>query len=546
MAAVNITREQLQDLIRGVIAEAAGGAAGAAGTASAASIVGPMGPCVLGRDKLKRTKKWADWLQEAENKMRFGGITEDGRKWDFLRSCPGGELMELWDKEVRVVYKATGEGADRVEGDTYDLVVVCGISLCKERHRLVSVTLEPLTTMYRRLVALTALAAMAAHAAYPPAALTARGRRVCAHAASHMPGPRCKSTTTVVKNTTTTLLKLVNRDRAIIELLRMEQGNRTFNEFLADIKDQTHLCHSWEKLTPEDMKRISLLGGLKDRTLAEKTIAEEYDLKRIIQAAVNREDSRTNAEAIRTRPTGNVHRLEVEETETNIGDTLHGDSHHDAKNKANNNIGDTLHGDHHGAKNKAETNIGDSLHGDPHNGPENKAETNIGDAIHGDHHGAKKKAETDNGDSLHGDSHHGAVNKAETDIGDNLHDDSHHNPKNKAKTNISDSHHGDHHGDHHCAKNKAKTDIGKSLHSARNKAETNIVDTLHDNHHGAKNKAETDISDSLHSTKNKAETDVCDNLHGDSHHDAKNKAEPTSGTPSMATPTTARHCRGAK
>ena len=92
----------------------------------------------------------------------------------------------------------------------------------------------------------------------------------------------------VVKNTTATLLKLVNRDRAIIKLLRMEQGSRTFNEFLADIEDQNHLCHSWEKLTPEDMKRISLLGGLKDRTLAEKAIAEEYDLKKIIQMADGR------------------------------------------------------------------------------------------------------------------------------------------------------------------------------------------------------------------------------------------------------------------
>ena len=188
--------------MRGVIAGAAGGAVGAVGSISAASLGGPMGPCILGRDKVKRPKKWADWLWEVENKMRFGGITENDRKWYFLRSCAGGggERMELWDKELRVVYTATRDGADRVEADTYDQVV---------------------------------------------------------------------------KNTTVTLLKLVNRDRAIIELLQMEQGSRTCNEFLADIEDQTHLCHSWEKLTPEDMKRISLLGGLKDRTLAEKAIAEE-------------------------------------------------------------------------------------------------------------------------------------------------------------------------------------------------------------------------------------------------------------------------------
>ena len=54
------------------------------------------------------------------------------------------------------------------------------------------------------------------------------------------------------------------------------------------------------------MKRISLLGGLKDLTLAEKALAKEYSLKQIIQAAVNRESSKTNDEALRNRPTGSL------------------------------------------------------------------------------------------------------------------------------------------------------------------------------------------------------------------------------------------------
>ena len=39
-------------------------------------------------------------------------------------------------------------------------------------------------------------------------------------------------------------------------------------DFLADEEDQRHLSHSGEELTGEDMKRISLLGGLKDKTWA--------------------------------------------------------------------------------------------------------------------------------------------------------------------------------------------------------------------------------------------------------------------------------------
>ena len=51
-----------------------GGSGG--GGAGAAAVVGPMGPCVLGKDKLKRPKKWSDWKKDAENKMRFLGVTE--------------------------------------------------------------------------------------------------------------------------------------------------------------------------------------------------------------------------------------------------------------------------------------------------------------------------------------------------------------------------------------------------------------------------------------------------------------------------------------
>ena len=79
----------------------------------------------------------------------------------------------------------------------------------------------------------------------------------------------------VVEDTKQTLLKLVSKDRAIIDLLRMEQGSRGFMDYLAEVEDQTHLCHNEESLTGEDMNRISLLGGLRDRTLVEKATAEE-------------------------------------------------------------------------------------------------------------------------------------------------------------------------------------------------------------------------------------------------------------------------------
>ena len=76
-----MTPDQLQTLIAVIQGGGGGGAAGAAG---AAAMVGPMGPCVLGKDKLKRPKKWTDWHKDAENKMRFSGITNSVQKMNFL------------------------------------------------------------------------------------------------------------------------------------------------------------------------------------------------------------------------------------------------------------------------------------------------------------------------------------------------------------------------------------------------------------------------------------------------------------------------------
>ena len=43
----------------------------AQGVSAAAAVVGSMPPCNVGKDKIKRFKKWSNWLKDAENKMRF-------------------------------------------------------------------------------------------------------------------------------------------------------------------------------------------------------------------------------------------------------------------------------------------------------------------------------------------------------------------------------------------------------------------------------------------------------------------------------------------
>ena len=77
-----LTAEQLQQLLAGAAAVAAQNAGAGAGAAAA----GQLAPCVLGREKTKRYQIFQDWITQAEAKMQFLGITEDGRKIAYLRS----------------------------------------------------------------------------------------------------------------------------------------------------------------------------------------------------------------------------------------------------------------------------------------------------------------------------------------------------------------------------------------------------------------------------------------------------------------------------
>ena len=202
--------------------------------------MGPMQHCHLGKDKIKRYKRWVNWIQDAENKVTFLRLNTDKEKIGFIRSCAGAELSDFWTKKARIKFvKILPDG-------------------------------------------LRGLEAQAAHTYQQ-----------------------------INDESQTALLKLVSRDRAIIDLLRLEQGTQSSINFLSEVEDQEHLCRMEEmSLASQDMQRMSLIVGMKDRTLAEKAIVEEYTLMQVIQAGVNRETSKANVEAIQARPHNTVHRVE--------------------------------------------------------------------------------------------------------------------------------------------------------------------------------------------------------------------------------------------
>ena len=238
-APVQLTNDQFQQLLQAAMARPVAPPDGAGMVAGAAAIVGEMPPCNLGKDRLRRYKKWKDWLREAENKMTFLQIQDEKAKLNFIRSCAGAELTTFWEKEARIRF------ADIARDE-------------------------------------------------------ARG---IAAAVAHTYGE-------VLEESKKALLKLISRDRAIIDLLRMEQGTRSFMDFLCEVEDQEYICRVEEQpITGDDLKRMSLIAGMKDRTLAEKAMAEEYSLTDLIKTAITRETSKANVEAMRARPTTNVNRV---------------------------------------------------------------------------------------------------------------------------------------------------------------------------------------------------------------------------------------------
>jgi hypothetical protein len=81
----------------------------------------------------------------------------------------------------------------------------------------------------------------------------------------------------VIAETEKSLLVIISRDRAVIDLLRLQQGDKTIMEFLGEAEDQVRLCRAKEKpITDDDLVRMALIAGMNDRNLAEKVLSEDY------------------------------------------------------------------------------------------------------------------------------------------------------------------------------------------------------------------------------------------------------------------------------
>ena len=123
----------------------------------------------------------------------------------------------------------------------------------------------------------------------------------------------------MLRDTRQEILKHVNRDRSLIDLLNMRQTSESWMAFIHDLEEAADLCQLETKpFTRDDAIRVAALAGMKDRNLAEKALAEKYSLTTLISTGSTRETSRATADALQGRgATSSVSRVDRQE----IGDS---------------------------------------------------------------------------------------------------------------------------------------------------------------------------------------------------------------------------------
>lgn len=106
----------------------------------------------------------------------------------------------------------------------------------------------------------------------------------------------------MLKDTRAEILKHVNRDRSLIDLLHMRQTSESWMAFIHDLEEAADLCQlETRPFTRGDAIRVAALAGMKDRNLAEKALAEQYTLKTLISTGSTRETSKATADALQGR-----------------------------------------------------------------------------------------------------------------------------------------------------------------------------------------------------------------------------------------------------
>ena len=80
-----------------------------------AAALGHMKQLDMGTDKMRRLRKFNEWLEEAENRMRYIGVNTDNERISLLRSWGGQDLVNFMKIHAKVLFEAIPATADDEE-----------------------------------------------------------------------------------------------------------------------------------------------------------------------------------------------------------------------------------------------------------------------------------------------------------------------------------------------------------------------------------------------------------------------------------------------
>ena len=85
--------------------------------------LGPIRQCALGTYKMKKLNNFNEWLEDAENRMSYIGITSDKDKTILLKTWGGPEIVELIRQEKSHLNSQARAGEEVEQEDTYDQTI---------------------------------------------------------------------------------------------------------------------------------------------------------------------------------------------------------------------------------------------------------------------------------------------------------------------------------------------------------------------------------------------------------------------------------------
>ena len=135
---VTLTNEQFQQLLSTVATNMNANSIQPQPSATAVqkdpAALGPFRKCNLGSNKMAQLRVFDEWLEEAQSRMDYIGVTEDKDKVTLLKNWGGSELTEFMRTSAKAKLEVKGDD----DADQYDEIVR---KTREEMKRLVNRTL---------------------------------------------------------------------------------------------------------------------------------------------------------------------------------------------------------------------------------------------------------------------------------------------------------------------------------------------------------------------------------------------------------------------